>query len=157
MSVWRNDTNCRCIFLFLRKNSARKELTRLNAGDPFWAQWTASSSFQVIDCRMYAKIWAIMIRPLCLYNNYKANNGILLVEHIETETKLSPFFADDISKCILLNQNVWISLKISRKFVPKDRINNIPALVQTMAWRRLGDKPLFEARMVSLPHWVNNV
>ena len=38
-------------------------------------------------------------------------------------------FADDIFKCIFLNENVWISLKISLKFVPNVRINNIPALV----------------------------
>ena len=42
-------------------------------------------------------------------------------------------------------------IKISLKFVPKDRINNIPALVQIMAWRRPGDKPLSEPMMVSLP------
>ena len=43
-----------------------------------------------------------------------------------------------------------IALKISPKFVPKVRINNIPALVQIMAWRRPGDKPLTEPMMVSL-------
>ena len=32
--------------------------------------------------------------------------------------------------------------QISRKFVPTGQINNIPALVQIMAWRRPGDKPL---------------
>ena len=31
---------------------------------------------------------------------------------------------------------------ISLKFVPKGSINNILALVQIMAWRRPGDKPL---------------
>ena len=50
-------------------------------------------------------------------------------------------FADDTFKCIFLNENVRISIKISLKFVPKDPINNIPALVQIMAWRRPGDKP----------------
>ena len=60
-------------------------------------------------------------------------------------------FADDIFKCIFLNENVWISIKISLKFVPKGPINNIPALVQIMAWRRAGDKPLSESMMVSLP------
>ena len=60
-------------------------------------------------------------------------------------------FADDIFKCIFLNENVWIPIKISRKFVPKGPINNIPALVQIMAWRRPGDKPLSEPMMVSLP------
>ena len=58
-------------------------------------------------------------------------------------------FADDIFKCIFLNENVWISFKISMKFVPKGPINNIPALVQIMAWRRTGDKPLSEPMIVS--------
>ena len=38
-------------------------------------------------------------------------------------------FPDDIFKCISLNENVWIPIKISLKFVPKVRIKNIPALV----------------------------
>ena len=59
-------------------------------------------------------------------------------------------FADDILKCIFLNENVWISIKISLKFAPKCPINNIPALVQIMAWRRPGDKPLSEPVMVRL-------
>ena len=59
--------------------------------------------------------------------------------------------ADDIFKCIFLNENMWIPIEISLKFVPKGPINNIPALVQIMAWRRPDDKPLSEAMMVSLP------
>ena len=58
-------------------------------------------------------------------------------------------FTDDIFKCNL-NKNVLISLKISLKFVSKIRINNTPALVQIMAWRRPGDKPLSEPAMVIL-------
>ena len=50
----------------------------------------------------------------------------------------------------------------NRRHVPNVRINNIPALVQIMAWRRPGDKPLTEPMMVSLlahicvtrPQWV---
>ena len=72
-------------------------------------------------------------------------------------------FTDDIFKCIFLNENGWISNKISLKFVPKGPINNIPALVQIMAWRRPGNKPLSELMLVSLlthicvtrPQWVN--
>ena len=44
----------------------------------------------------------------------------------------------DNFKCIFLNGNVWITIKISLKFVPEGPINNIPALVQIMAWRRPG-------------------
>ena len=53
-------------------------------------------------------------------------------------------FADDVLKCIFLNENIWLSIKISLKFVPKGPINNITALVQTVAWRLPGDKPLSE-------------
>ena len=72
-----------------------------------------------------------------------------LNKHIEVETN-GRHFADDIFKCIFLNENVWIPIKISLKFVPKVQINNIPALVQILAWRRTGDKPLSEPMMVSL-------
>ena len=60
-------------------------------------------------------------------------------------------FPDDIFKWIFLNENVWIPIKISLKFIPKGPINNIAALVQIMAWRRSGDKPLSEPMMVNLP------
>ena len=51
---------------------------------------------------------------------------------------------------VLLNENIWISIKISLKFLPKGPINNIPALVPIMTWRRPGDKPLSKPMMVSL-------
>ena len=60
-------------------------------------------------------------------------------------------FADDIFKCIFLNENVRIPIKTSLKFVPKGSINNIPVLVQIMAWCRPGDQPLSEPMMVRLP------
>ena len=72
-------------------------------------------------------------------------------------------FADDIFKRIFFNENVWILIKISLKLVPQGPINNIPALVQIMAWRRPGDKPLSRPMIVKLPthicvtrpQWVN--
>ena len=74
-------------------------------------------------------------------------------------------FADDTFKPIFLNENIQISIKISLKFVPKVPINNIPALVQIMAWCQPGDKPLSEPIMVCLlthicvtrPQWVNSL
>ena len=36
-------------------------------------------------------------------------------------------FEDDIFKCIFLNENVWISIDIPLKFVPKGPIDHIPA------------------------------
>ena len=57
-------------------------------------------------------------------------------------------FADNTFKRIFLNESARISIKISLKFVPEGTINNIPALVQIMAWRRPGDKPLSEPMVV---------
>ena len=53
-------------------------------------------------------------------------------------------FADDIFKCIFVNEKFCILNGFSRKFVPKSLINNIPALVEIMAWRQSGDKPISE-------------
>ena len=57
----------------------------------------------------------------------------------------------------------WMKMNTFRSRLPKSPINNIPALVQIMAWRRLGDKPLSEPMMVGFPthlcitrpQWVN--
>ena len=70
--------------------------------------------------------------------------------------------ADEIFKCVFLNENVRISLRMPLNFVPKGSINNITALAQTMAWCRPSDKPLSEPMMfswlthsVTRPQWVN--
>ena len=52
--------------------------------------------------------------------------------------------ADVIFNRIFLNEHIWISFKISLNFVPESPIANKPTLVQVMAWRRTGDKPLPE-------------
>ena len=72
-------------------------------------------------------------------------------------------FTNERFKCIFLNENVIVLIKVSLKFVPKVQINNIAALVQIMAWRRPRGKPLSEPMMVKLamhicvtqPQWVN--
>ena len=58
---------------------------------------------------------------------------------------------DDLFKCISWNENVSMANKISLKFVPKDLIDNIPALVQIMAWHRPDNNPLSEPMMFRLP------
>ena len=55
--------------------------------------------------------------------------------------------ADDIFRCIYMNEKCCILIKISLNFVPIASINNILALVQIMAWRRIGDKPLYETML----------
>ena len=56
------------------------------------------------------------------------------------------YLADDILNCISFNEKAWISIEISLKIVPCSPIYNVQALVQILAWRRTGDKPL--------PEWV---
>ena len=55
--------------------------------------------------------------------------------------------ADNIFKCNFVNENVPILIKISLNIVPKRPIDNKSSLVQVMAWRRKGDKPLHEPMM----------
>ena len=60
------------------------------------------------------------------------------------------FFPDDVFKCFFKNENILILLNVPLKFVPIVPIDNIPSLVQIMAWRRPGDKPLSEPMVLSL-------
>ena len=91
-------------------------------------------------------------------NDFTITTSVDLLTHWDRDKM------DAILKCIFLNKNTRISLEISLKFVPKVRINNIPALVQIMAWRLQDHKPLFEPNMVSLlthisinqPQWVKS-
>ena len=55
-------------------------------------------------------------------------------------------FADVIFKCIYKDDN-WILIQIPLQFVPNNPIDNKRALVQIMAWRRTGDKPVFETML----------
>ena len=64
--------------------------------------------------------------------------------------KMAVIFQPTFFKCIFFNENVWISVQILLKFVPKVPINNISALVQIMAWPQSGDKQSSEPMMVCL-------
>ena len=102
-------------------------------------------------------------QPFCSYPNV-FNDLSRLPGHPHAINPLRPRqngrrFADDTLNRIFLNENVKISIKISLKFAPKGPINNIPALVQIMAWRRPGDKPMMVSSTthicVTRPQWVN--
>ena len=126
------------IFGSRRDQVCWQTLTGGSQGHPWWRHihWTPVHIWE------YIIIW-ITVNTLRPWRNGRYN-------------------ADDIFKCIFLKEIVWIPTKISLKFVPKGPINNIPALVQIMDWRRSGDKPLSEPMMVSLlthigvtrPQWV---
>ena len=61
-------------------------------------------------------------------------------------------FADDIFICIFMNEKFCILVKISLKFVSKGPIDSNPALVQIMAWRRIGANYLNQCWPSSLTH-----
>ena len=48
------------------------------------------------------------------------------------------------SDAFFFNEKFRISNKISMQYVPCILLNNMPTLVQIMAWHLTGDKPLFE-------------
>ena len=114
------------------------------------------------------KLWSIS--GLQMVSHINATNAVIGSLHwtgINTRDKRQDGrrCADNIFKIIFLNENVWVSVKISLTFVPNGPINYIPALVQIMAWRQPGDKPLSGPMMVRLPthicitrpQWVNAV
>ena len=94
-----------------------------------------ATSYSLSHCWPWSLSWYGVTRPLWINTLRPRQNG----RHFP-----------DIFKGIFLNENVWILIKISLKFVSNGPINNIPALVQIMAWHWPGDKPLSET-MISLP------
>ena len=93
-----------------------------------------------------------MVYCLCLFIAIwsTGNNNACININTLRPRQNGRLFADDIFMCIILNEKIWISINISLKFVPKGQINNIPVLVQIMAWHRICDKPLSEPMMFSL-------
>ena len=57
---------------------------------------------------------------------------------------MAAIVADDNFKYIFLNEYDEIHIRISLKFVPRSSIDDKPALLQIMAWHRIGNKPLSE-------------
>ena len=131
--------------------------------------WTILITFCIFKVQISLAMWishAIYVTSVPFYDI--AASGLCGIWVIFCLNSLRPrqngrYFADDTFKRIFLNENIRISIKISQKFVPKGPINNNPTLVQIMAWRRSGDKPLSELVLVILPthicvarlQWVN--
>ena len=121
--------------------------------DCFFRAGTKGNFDCIKQCKVYAKR-----RFLCVS---VFDRVIMFVNTLRPRQNGCQF--PDIFKCIFLNENIYMSINTSLKFVPKGPINIIPALVQIMAWCRTGDKPLSEPMMVCLlthicvtrPEWVN--
>ena len=95
--------------------------------------------------------WLLKIKSAFKCQSIYLHMMIMCLQNSQHLNTLGPrqngrHFPDAIFKCIFFNENVWIVIKISLKFVPRDPIKNIPALVQIRAWHRPGDKPSFLIR-----------
>ena len=129
-----------------------------------WCFSTRASVAIVLTTHPCVSRW-LGVKPwllACLVPTHYPNQCWLIVNTLRPRSNRH-HIADDIFKCIFYNENVLISIKTSLKFNPKGPINNILALVQIMAWRRPGDKPLSEPMVIILlthicvtrPQWVN--
>ena len=94
----------------------------------FGMKFEISVKFQLVNNRSWS-CTGIIIFLCCRF--------CLALTHLPLD-KMAAILADDIFKCIFLNENDRISIQISLKFVPKSSINNKPVLVQVMACRRTG-------------------
>ena len=125
---------------------------------------TKMCDFSFTATKLFVTKMCLISYRFCAWSRHLDTKWILGVSQFNT---LRPRqdgrrFPDDIFKWLFLNEIIWISIKISLNFFPMALINNIPALVQIMAWRRPGDKPLSEPMIVRLtthicvtrPQWV---
>ena len=100
-------------------------------------------------------------QSFCLCHNVSMFWFFQMILHIEAGTKWPPFrrqhFLNTLSWMKMLQFRLQFHLSLFLR-----AINNISALVQIMAWRRPGDKPLPEPMMACLlthtcitrPQWV---
>ena len=131
----------------------QKMTTRVSTASHWQTTHYGSVGLKRMCARRLSPIITKSSNGACTLLKHCVSTGVLVLGY--TVNSLRPrqngrHFTDDVFKQIFLNEYIWISLKISLKFVLKFPINNIPALVQIMAWRWPGDKPLSELMMVNL-------
>ena len=137
----------------LTMNEATSWVTPCNAAHGFVME---ARTWEVIDrSQHYVMSTWQSITMFYLYKRITSNEMRNMSIYLQYLNTLRPKqngrrFPDDILKRIFLNENCLILMKISLKSIAKGPINHILALVQIMAWRRSGDKPLSEPMMVYL-------
>ena len=94
-----------------------------------WSLWTVRLWLDSLVRMAAGQVWRYQRQLDCQFNSSSpGQNG----RH----------FAEDIFICMFLNEKFCIFIWISLKFVPNGPIDKKWALVQLMAWRRIGSKPL---------------
>ena len=114
-----------------------------------WPCIEEAASSYLIQCWPSSLMHVCIVWHHWLMNLLQLTFIIIIIVNILRPRQNGHHFPHEKFKCIFLKKNVWISLRISLKYVSKVRVNNIPSLVQIMAWHWPGDKLLSEQMMVN--------
>ena len=125
------------------------------------ANWAGKMFYFLIYRWELVTISTRMVPQACKFHSWTDSDGSMVINTLRPRQRCR-HFSEDIFQCVFLTENVWTSIQISLKFVPNGPIDNIPALVKIMAWRRPGDKPLSEPMLIILlmhicitrPQWL---
>ena len=112
---------------------------------PHKGQWRVTLVFSLICA--WTNDW-VNNREAGDLRRHHAHYDVTVMAHVSSTGKLHDSFSSVWP--LSLYVHVCISIDISLRLVPQCQINNIPALVQIMAWCLPGDKRLSEPMMASL-------
>ena len=91
-----------------------------------WKIWLLYN-IEILRALRFKSLYAFLKRPPALWTyTEQSQDGEINTLRPRQNGR---HFADDIFKCIFLNENASIPIEVSLKFVPKSPINNTPALV----------------------------
>ena len=94
--------------------------------------------------------WLLMPWLLCVaLNSVPCKLRVNIIFSLWGRDKMVAILQMTFWTLIFLYGNCCVLVQISVKYVPRGPINNKPWLVQIMAWRQRGDKPLSEPIMAS--------
>ena len=109
--------------------------------------------FKGHQCVMFSN----MLHPITFRHDFWKFHTVLF---INSSQPFGNHFADDSFNHIFVNENVRIPVQCSLQLASKCSIDNKSALVQVMAWRRTGDKPLSEPMLTHMcgtrRRWIKN-
>ena len=86
--------------------------------------------------------WAIVTCQAILTNPWSCDHTPANPLTLWGQNKMAANFTNDIFKCIAINANMWISVKVSLNFAPQDPIDNNLVLAHAVSWCQKDPKPL---------------
>ena len=144
--IWCGTSECITIYIHPYMNLRDNEIMRTFTCDcsdliPSQIRYYPSTDEETLKNMVK---WATWINKVLISQpqQHKAVS-MLVVYHIEAETKWPTFRWRHIQMHFLFNENIWISINTSPNFVPKEQINNMFCFLVDV-------KPLFQPMIVSL-------